>query len=108
LYVGGITWIAYPVGLPGVASGIYGTQDVRPRDKPQAQTTGNLAFPAGRFTTTPRIVTCVCELDIDRSAGIRLRSFTSNESATGFTWCFLTWNYTVLYSAKANYIALSL
>jgi hypothetical protein len=54
LYSAGVTWVAYPADQPGVASGFFNTQDVRPWDKPQAENSGvaNLKSP---LTRRPRL-----------------------------------------------------
>jgi hypothetical protein len=102
----GVTWIAYPAGKAGVASGTYKTQDVRPWNQPRPNTSGAVTFPPGRFTTPPRVLAALCALDVDRQADLRVNATIDNITATGLTWNLDSWADTVLYSAGGCYIAI--
>ncbi len=106
LYSGGVTWISVPTGKPGVVSGMYSTMNVRPWDQPRADTSGQITFPAGRFSSPPLIFSALCELDVDRKSNLRVVSSVTDVSTAGFTWHLDSWHDTVLYSAGCGYIAL--
>ncbi|KAK3944177.1 hypothetical protein QBC46DRAFT_375581 [Diplogelasinospora grovesii] len=106
LYVASAAWIAYPAGKPGVTSGTYNTQDVRPWDKPQLANSGRVNFPAGVFQGTPKAVLLAFNsMDIDQGKNLRLRLSADSVSKDGFNWHADSWYDTILYSAGASYIA---
>lgn len=105
LYSAAATWIAYPVGMPGVASGRFDTRDVRPLHPPQENTAGHVGFNQGVFgATTPNVFVAFDSLDVDCGENMRVSVGFSNRTAAGMNWSITGRN---VYSAGAAYIALA-
>lgn len=100
------TWIAYPAGMPRVASGRFDTKDVRPLHPPQLVTAGHVGFAQGNFASTPRAMVGFDSLNIDCCCNLRLRVDHSNMTTAGMNWQISGWADTVVYCAGAAYIAL--
>ncbi|ROW08210.1 hypothetical protein VMCG_03089 [Cytospora schulzeri] len=98
-------WIAYPADKPGVVSGSYNTQDVRPWDQPQLRTTGRADFPAGAFQGTPTVLIALNKLDVGNANNLRLKLSADSVCKDGMNWHIDSWCDTTLYSAGASYIA---
>lgn len=107
LYSAGATWIAFPTGKPGVVSGVYNTQDVRPWNQPTLSTSGTVSFPAGAFQSAPRVLSGLSSLDVTKDANLRIKASVAEIAASGFRWNLDAWADTVLFSAGANYIAIA-
>lgn len=104
LYSGKASWIAFPSTHTNIASGSYNTTDIRPWDQPQHTNQGTAEF-GDRFQQAPRVWAALSELDVGNGANLRIRSITSDVTATGMTWNLDSWGDTVLYSAGASYLA---
>lgn len=107
LHSGAASWVAYTAGMPGVASGRFDTQDVRPLHPPQLNTVGHVGFGQGVFRTTPHALLAFDSLDVDWRRNMRVRVDYSNMTTAGMNWNISGWGNTILYSAGAVYIALS-
>ncbi|KUI72507.1 hypothetical protein VM1G_07813 [Cytospora mali] len=105
LYSATAAWIAYPANKPGVASGSYSTEDIRPWNQPQVNNTGRANFPAGAFHTAPTVLTALNKLDISSIHNLRLKLSADSVSEQGMNWHIDSWFDTTLYSAGASYIA---
>lgn len=106
LYSAGVTWLAYPADQPGVASGSFSTDDVRPWNQPRAENTGTAAFQSS-LTGTPKVIMAFDTLDYDHNRNLRLRLSTSSVTTTGITWHLQSWWDSVMYTAGASYFAWS-
>ncbi|WYZ38153.1 hypothetical protein EsH8_III_000067 [Colletotrichum jinshuiense] len=104
LYSAGVTWLAYPADQPGVTSGKFSTDDVRPWHKPQAENSNTFNFPVG-FSKTPKVIMAIDSLDYDHSKNLRVRLSTSSVTNTGITWHLQSWWDSVMYSAGASFFA---
>lgn len=106
LHSAAATWIAYPTGLPGVASGRFDTTDVRGLHPPQLNTTGHVGFAQGVFRSPPHALLAFDSIDVDCRRNMRLRVDYSGMTTAGMNWHISGWGNTIVYSAGAAYIAL--
>ncbi|KAM6504666.1 hypothetical protein FSOLCH5_015170 [Fusarium solani] len=104
LYGAGVTWLAYPANQPGVTSGKFSTQDVRPWNNPQAENSGIFHFPTA-FSKTPKVIMAIDMLDYDHSRNLRLRLSTSAVTNTGITWHLQSWWDSIMYRSGASFFA---
>ncbi|UNI13346.1 hypothetical protein JDV02_000097 [Purpureocillium takamizusanense] len=104
LYSAGVTWLAYPANQPGVTSGTFNTQDVRPWNQPQAENSGVFNFPTA-FSKPPKIIMALNTLDYDHTRNLRLRLSTSSVTNTGITWHLQSWWDSIMYSSGASFFA---
>ncbi|KAK4163906.1 hypothetical protein QBC43DRAFT_344879 [Cladorrhinum sp. PSN259] len=105
LHVATASWIAYPTGKAGVASGSFSTDDVRTWEQPRLLTEGKTTFPAGTFTKSPNVVVALNMIDSERWTNLRVKSGASSITKDGMTWHLDAWADSVLYRAGASYIA---
>lgn len=101
------TWIAYPTGMAGIASGRISTNDMRPEMSSQSYNSGYLAFPNGCFESPPQIFLAINALHISPHSLVNVKATTSSLSAAGFSWHLDSWGDTTLNSAEAVYIAIA-
>ena len=104
LYRGGGDWVAYPIGKALVTSGSYNTMDVRRRENPQLNNSGNVSF-GGAFAFPPQVMLGLNSFDFDCSHRLRLKVSASNITSKGMTWHIDSWDDSVLYSAGVSYLA---
>ena len=104
LYSAGVTWIAYPANIPGVASGRFSTSDIRPWNQPQQDNSSQVTF-GKAFSHVPKVLMALDELDYDHGKNLRLRVSTSSVDPTGFQWHLQTWADSVMWSSGASYFA---
>ena len=97
-------WIAHHADYPGILSGSYNTEQVRPWNKPSKQTHGLVKFPKP-FKTTPYVLAALTSVDFDGTQNMRFIMPLKDISSTGFSWGLDTWDESTLYSATASYIA---
>lgn len=107
LHAAAATWISYPTGLPGVASGRFDTSDVRRLHPPQLNTVGHVGFAQGVFRNQPHALLAFDSIDVDCRRNMRLRVDYSGMTTAGMNWNITGWGNTIVYSAGAAYIALS-
>lgn len=105
LYAAAASWIAYPSDKPGVVSGTFDTQDVRPVTQPRLKTTGRVTFPAGSLSGTPTVLMALNSLDIGHNHNLRLKLGADSISQDGMNWHIDGWYDTVVHSAGVSYIA---
>ncbi|KAI9791552.1 MAG: hypothetical protein M1833_001508 [Piccolia ochrophora] len=96
-------WIAFASTVPGLVSGKYSTDDVRPWNKPTLVTTGEAKFDRA-FAKPPRVVAAISSIDYAKGKNLRLK-MPIQATTTGLTWGLNTWDDSVLYSATAQYLA---
>lgn len=72
LYSAGVTWLAYPADQPGVTSGKFNTQDVRPWNQPRAENSSTVNFDKA-FSKPPKVMMALDSLDYACSKNLRLR-----------------------------------
>lgn len=104
MYSAGMTWVAYPSEQPGVASGSFGTEDVRPWNQPRAENSATVPF-GQKFVRFPKVIMALSSIDYDKNWNLRIRLSTSSVTETGLTWHLQSWHDSVMYSAKASYFA---
>ena len=106
LHAARAAWVAYPSDKPGVVSGSFGTQDVRPSHEPQLSNSGRVVFPCHAFRKAPSAVfVALNSLDVDTCHNLRLKLRMDSVSEDGLSWYIDSWADTILYSAGASYIA---
>ncbi|EIN06658.1 hypothetical protein PUNSTDRAFT_115184 [Punctularia strigosozonata HHB-11173 SS5] len=106
LYSAGVTWLAYPADQPGVTSGSFNTQDVRPWDEPRDDTWGVFPFsPATAFEKTPKVIMALDSLDYGAAKNLRVRLSTSSVTNSEMTWHLQSWADSIMYSAGASFFA---
>lgn len=104
LYSAGIdTLVLKPANLD-ILSGEFSTQDDHPWDKPQLQTSRRINFERP-FVTTPKVVVFLKSFDLTGGTSFRIRAYTSDIDAKGFTIHIDTWSDTILSSAIAGWVA---
>lgn len=106
MYSAAATWLAYPDGTPGVCSGTFSTNDVRPSDQPRQENSATITFPA-TYTAVPKVIMALNTLDYVNGKGLRLRLSTSNVTAQGMTWHLQSWSDSVMWQSGASYLAWS-
>lgn len=100
-----VSWIAHPSDRANIASGGYGTGDVRPSEHPQLSNQGRVSF-GKTFQRPPRVWAALSSLDIACWADLRIKSTTSDIGTDGMAWSIDSWNNSILYSAAVKYIAI--
>ncbi|KAL8710770.1 MAG: hypothetical protein Q9220_004788 [cf. Caloplaca sp. 1 TL-2023] len=107
LYQAGITWLAYPGNHPNVASGSFGTDDIRHADKPQLENSATIKFAAGggKFDKTPKLAMALTGFDYDHSKNLRLRLSTSAVTKEAMTWHLQAWGDSRMFRGSASYFA---
>jgi serine/threonine protein kinase len=104
LYSAGVTWIAYSADNLDIASGTFGTSDIRPWDHPQPSNSKAISF-SHSFGTAPRVTVALSSIDIGHRTNLRISATTSSVTPTGMTWHLDSWSDTILYAARGTYIA---
>jgi len=107
LYAAQACWVAYPEDREHIFSTSVNTQDVRPWDKPQLQTSQSIDFGDTEFWKTPNVFVAWNQFDIACDANFRLNAYVDNVTQSGLTWHLDTWSDTTLYSAGATIIAVN-
>ena len=104
LYTGGATWLAYPSDQAKIASGRFSTVDIRPRNKPQAESSATKAWGI-QFSRIPKVFMALDELNYQHAKNLRCRLSTSSVTPTGMTWHLQSWEDSVMYQSGASYFA---
>lgn len=104
LFMAGVTWLAYPADRPGVTSGKFDTQEVRPWNKPQHENSGFKSFDT-TFSKTPKVIMALDFLDYDHSKNLRVRVSTSSVTNTGINWHLASWGDSIMYTTGASFFA---
>lgn len=105
LYSAGVTWLAYPADRPGVTSGNFDTQEVRPWNKPQLENSGFKSFGGTTFSKVPKVIMALDFLDYDHSRNLRVRASTSSVTKYGLTWYLSSWHDSIMYTTGASFFA---
>ena len=97
-------WITHRSDVPGIVSGSYNSEQVRPWNKPAAETHGSSNF-AKPFSKAPYVLTALTSIDFDAGNNMRFTMPLKEVTPSGFSWGLDTWDGFILYSATASYIA---
>ena len=97
-------WIAHHTGQRGIKSGTYNSEQVRPWNKPIAETHGSVAF-TNSFPKAPYVLVALSSINFDRKQNMRFLMSVKDIASSGFLWGLNTWDASTLYSATASYIA---
>ncbi|KAG9023051.1 hypothetical protein FS837_006031, partial [Tulasnella sp. UAMH 9824] len=104
LYSAGIdTLILKPANLD-ILTGQFSTEEDHPWNEPKLQTSRRINFERP-FVTPPKVVVFLKSFDTGSGTSTRLRTYTSDVDAKGFTIHIDTWSDTTLYSAIAGWVA---
>ncbi|KAG0641499.1 hypothetical protein HOY80DRAFT_721599 [Tuber brumale] len=87
-------------------TGYWNTQDVRPWDRPQLETSNIITF-AKPFVAPPRLPLGLNSLDIRNDTNIRVVATASEITKESFKARISTWGDTTLYSAGASWLEVS-
>ncbi|KAI4232926.1 MAG: hypothetical protein L6R40_007248 [Gallowayella cf. fulva] len=104
MYQASMTWLAYPANQPNVASGMFGTEDIHPWNKPQQQNSKTIEY-GKSFGQTPKLAMALNGFDYDHTKNLRLRLSTSGVTKSAMTWHLQAWGDSVMYRASASYFA---
>jgi len=104
LYSATATWLEANNKDRDIQYGTFATTDDHPWDKPQLQTSRYIKF-AKPYAEPPKVVVWLNALDIDQSKNWRVKTYTSDIKADGFTLHIDTWADTILYLGSATWIA---
>ncbi|KAG9025084.1 hypothetical protein FS837_005095 [Tulasnella sp. UAMH 9824] len=97
--------VAYPEDRDNICSGTVNTLDVRPWNKPSAQTFRSITFQGPPLFKKPNVFMALNYIDISAERNLRVRTFMEGPNETGFRWHIHSWDDTTLWAAGANYIA---
>lgn len=98
------TWLARSNNGGGIQSGHFPTTDDHPPDQPKQKTSRRITFQQ-RYTSPPKVVVWFDELDIEKSANCRVKTYADSISADGFTIHIESWADSVTHSAAACWLA---
>lgn len=101
----GVSWVAFPTGKQGIATGTFSTEDIRPWNAPRPNNQGTVTF-SPAFSKPPKVFLALNKLDIDKNAQTRVRLSQSSISGETMEWHIDSWGNTTLYSGAATYIAI--
>ncbi|KAK6540376.1 hypothetical protein TWF694_009177 [Orbilia ellipsospora] len=104
LYTGGMTWVEAGPGFDTVRMGTFHTTEVRPSNKPQAETSKRIIFHAP-FAVPPKVVVWLSAFGMDKGANWRIKTYATDVGKDGFTVHVDSWADTMLYSASVNWLA---
>ncbi|KAG0641495.1 hypothetical protein HOY80DRAFT_1021223 [Tuber brumale] len=104
LHSAGASWLEVSPGHLEYQNGEFSTKEDHPADKPQSETSRRINFDRS-FTTPPKVIVFLKEIDMDKTKNCRLRTWASGIDATGFTIHIDAWHDSILYSATAGWIA---
>jgi H-type lectin domain len=99
------SWVAHAENAPGITSGSYSTDNIRPWNLPTPNTNGQVTF-SQPLKKPPRVVAGLSLIDGAAGHNMRLKLPTTNVTETGFSWGINTWADSIIYSGSANYIAI--
>ncbi|KAG8898907.1 hypothetical protein FRB99_007067 [Tulasnella sp. 403] len=88
------------------STGQFSTSDIRLWNNPQLQNSKAITFPKA-YVAPPRLPLGLNFLDIGKNANVRIKSYTSDVSKTGFTAHVDAWADTTLYTGGFSYLTLS-
>ncbi|KAG8899633.1 hypothetical protein FRC00_001192 [Tulasnella sp. 408] len=101
LYSAGIhTLVLKPANLD-ILTGQFSTEEDHPWNQPKPQTSRRINFERP-FVTPPKVVVFLKQFDTGSGSSTRLKTYTSDIDAKGFTIHIDTWADTTLYSATAG------
>jgi len=87
-------------------AGSFNTSDVRSWQQPQADTSKDVQY-AKPYVAPPRLPMGLSFLDIDRNANIRVKTFASNVTSTGFKVSVDSWGDSKLYTGGVSWLELA-
>lgn len=84
LYSGGVSWIAYPTGSPGICSGVIET--TRDEGDPHYEQTGTIAFPDGEFDSSPKSLIAVTSIDFAQGRDVNFDVMVDTVNSDKLDW----------------------
>lgn len=104
LYAGSCAWIEIQPEDSDIQSGQFNTTEDHPWNKPQANTARRIDFPRP-YVQTPHVIVWLNLLDMSCAANWRVSAYATDVTPTGFTLHLDTWADSVLYAARAAWVA---
>ena len=104
LYFAGASWLELAPGYFEYQNGEFSTQDDRPWNKPQKETSRRIYF-SRPFINPPKVIVFLKQLDVDKNKHCRVVTRVSDIDVSGFNIHINTWGDSILYSATAGWIA---
>ncbi len=89
---------------PGPDTGVFSTEEVRPRNKPKRITSRVIAFPRNHYKTAPNVAAGFKLLELSHEADIRANLVGDRITASSFKITLETWPDSILYRASAQWI----
>ncbi|KAL1297039.1 hypothetical protein AAFC00_004630 [Neodothiora populina] len=89
---------------PGLDTGVFRTEEVRPRDKPCRSTSRKVAFFPGQYKKPPKVVAGFRSLDLSHEGPASANLIVDDVSEDSFNIGFRTRVKSTLYSASASWI----
>lgn len=89
---------------PGTDTGVFHTEEVRPRTKPSKSTSRTVAFFKDQYKKPPNLAAGFRSLDLSNDAPARANLVADNITASSFKITLETWGNSTLYSASATWI----
>jgi hypothetical protein len=105
LYSAAASWVAYPKGRDGVASGRVSSSELREWYPPQNLDIKKVKFPAKLFDREPKVFLAISELDLDSSTNLRVKVSADKIDEFGFVWRAESWDDSSIYNVGADWIA---
>ena len=98
LYVGAVSWIAYPADLKSAQSISVTTMEN------QANNNARINFAPGTFVKKPEVRTFLSMIDCRCGADLRIKGYADGVTKDGFTWHADTWDRQNLHQAGLSII----
>lgn len=89
---------------PGPDTGVFHTDEVRPRTKPTKVTSRIIALPKNHYKTAPNLAAGFRSLDLSHEAPVRANLVVDGITASQFKITIETWAKSTLHSAGATWI----
>ena len=103
LHAAGMTWLEV-ARFPFLQTGVFSTDEVRPRNQPRVNTSKRIEFQAP-FQSSPKVVCFLTSLHMSNEYDSRVKVSSSGIDGNGFTINIGTWSDSILYSAGATWLA---
>lgn len=103
LYSGGVSWIAYPTGSPGICSGIITT--TRDANDPHYEQTGTITFPENEFEGPPKGLIAVTSIDFAQGHDVNFDVLVDTVETTKLDWRIKSSIQSMCRGLDATYIA---
>ncbi|KIO25276.1 hypothetical protein M407DRAFT_75936 [Tulasnella calospora MUT 4182] len=104
LYSASIDTLVLKPGNLDILSGQFSTEEDHPWNQPKVATSRRINFERP-FVTPPKVLCFLKQFDTGSGSSTRVRTYTSDIDAKGFTIHIDTWADSILYSATSSWVA---